>query len=162
MVTAGTTIPHARSASIWQAVVRTDADIATAVLRVVLGAVMLPHGLQKTIGWFGGYGFSGTMGWFAQIGVPAPVALLAILAESVGAVLLVAGALGRVAGLGIAAVMAGAIVTVHAPNGFFMNWFGNLAGEGYEYHLLALAMGLSIAIRGSGALSVDRALTGSR
>ena len=54
--------------------------------------------------------------------------------------------------------MAGAILT-HAPAGFFMNWFGKLpAGtEGFEYHLLVTALAAVVVIKGSGALSLDRA-----
>jgi len=48
---------------------------------------------------------------------------------------------------------------VHLPDGFFMNWTGTQQGEGFEYHLLAIAIGLAVFIKGSGAMSVDRALT---
>jgi putative oxidoreductase len=127
------------------------------LIRVVLGAVILPHGLQKTFGLFGGYGWEGTMGFFTgQMGIPAALAVLAILAESIGAVALMAGFLGRVAALGIIGVMVGAVTTVHANVGFFMNWNGTQAGEGFEYHLLAVAMGVLIVWKGSGAYSVDR------
>lgn len=137
----------------------TDASATQALLRVSLGLVMFPHGAQKLLGWWGGYGFSGTMGFLTgQAGLPWTLALLVILAESVGALALVAGLLGRVAALGIAAVMAGAIATVHLSHGFFMNWNGNQAGEGFEYHLLALALSLAVMIRGSGAWSLDRLL----
>jgi putative oxidoreductase len=59
---------------------------------------------------------------------------------------------------GIALVMLGAIFMVHLPNGFFMNWFGNQKGEGFEYHLLAIGLALVIMINGSGRYSVDRLL----
>jgi putative oxidoreductase len=62
---------------------------------------------------------------------------------------------------GVAAVMAGAVATVHLANGFFMNWSGTQAGEGFEYHILALALALVVVISGSGAASVDRALVAS-
>jgi putative oxidoreductase len=129
------------------------------LIRVVLGAVILPHGLQKTFGLFGGYGWEGTMGFFTgQMGIPAVLAALAIIAESLGAVALMAGFLGRVAALGIIGVMIGAVTTVHANVGFFMNWNGTQAGEGFEYHLLAVAMGALIVWKGSGAYSVDRVI----
>jgi putative oxidoreductase len=48
---------------------------------------------------------------------------------------------------------------VHLQNGFFMNWFGNQKGEGYDYHLLAIAIAAALLLRGAGAFSVDRALT---
>ena len=81
--------------------------------------------------------------------------LIAVSAVIIGAVVGTAG-LGRAAALGIAAVMIGAVVTAHAANGFFMNWSGTQAGEGFEFHILALAMAVAVMIRGSGALSIDR------
>jgi putative oxidoreductase len=141
----------------------TDPDLAPTILRVVLGLVILPHGAQKLLGWFGGHGFEGTMAFLTgAAGLPWIVALLVILAESLGALALALGLLGRVAALGIGAVMTGAILTVHLPNGFFMNWTGQQAGEGFEYHLLALGMVLVLLIKGSGALSLDRLLARRR
>jgi putative oxidoreductase len=97
------------------------------------------------------------------LGIPSPLAALAIVTEFVAPVALLAGAGGRFAALALAGFMAGALST-HAGNGFFMNWFGTLpAGtEGYEYHLLVIAMSLAVMIQGSGAWSVDRALVGAR
>ncbi len=66
------------------------------------------------------------------------------------------GAGTRLAAAGIGAVMLGAIATVHAEHGFFMNWFGNQKGEGFEYHLLALAMAFALIVRGGGKASIDR------
>ena len=57
--------------------------------------------------------------------------------------------------------MVGAIFVVHLQNGFFMNWMGNQKGEGYEYHLLALAIAAALMLRGAGPFSVDRSLTGN-
>jgi putative oxidoreductase len=139
---------------------QTDDAWSSLVLRVTLGLVMFPHGAQKVFGWFGGFGFSGTMGFFtSQLHIPAVLAFLVIMAESVGAVMLIIGLVTRFAALGIACVMVGAIWLVHLPNGFFMNWFGKQAGEGFEYHLLALAMSVALMIAGSGKWSVDRAIT---
>jgi putative oxidoreductase len=140
-----------------QRLVKTDGERTQAFLRVVLGVVMLPHGLQKLFGWFGGYGFENTMGYLTEgMGLPWVLALLVILAESLGALALIAGAGGRLAALGIAAVMVGAVLTSHLSYGFFMNWGGGQAGEGFEYHLLALALAGGVVVRGSGAWSVDR------
>jgi len=133
------------------------------VARVVLAAVMFPHGAQKVLGWFGGYGWSGTMGFLTgTIGLPSALAALVMLIEFVAPLLLLVGLGTRLASLGIAAVMVGAVTTVHLANGFFMNWSGSQAGEGYEYHLLALALTAVLAIQGGGRLSVDRALAGVR
>lgn len=129
--------------------------------RLALGAIMLPHGFQHALGLFGGYGFRGTLGWMTEtLGFPAPLAALAIATELLAPFALIAGVGGRLASLGIIGIMTGAITT-HAPNGFFMNWFGALpAGtEGFEYHLLAIGLGAVIVLNGSGALSVDRWLT---
>lgn len=137
-----------------KALLSTTNDKTLTFLRIVLGLVMFPHGAQKMLGWFGGGGFEATMAGMSK-GFPAPVVFLVIVAEFIGAIALVFGLLGRVSAFGIAAVMAGAIFAVHLPNGFFMNWMGNQAGEGFEFHLLALGLALPIVLRGSGAWSVD-------
>jgi putative oxidoreductase len=139
--------------------IQTNNQAAPAILRLVLGVVFFTHGAQKMLGWWGGYGFSGTMGMFTHaMGIPAVFAFLAIAAEFFGGLGLIVGLLGRVAAFGIACNMVVAIVKVHAANGLFMNWAGNQKGEGFEYHLLVLAMTVAIMIVGSGAFSIDLAL----
>jgi putative oxidoreductase len=134
----------------------TDDSTATAILRLVLGVVFFAHGAQKMLGWFGGFGFSGTVGFFTgMVHIPAPLAFLAIAAEFFGGLGLVLGFLTRIAALGIAVNMLVAIALVHSANGFFMNWTGAQKGEGFEYHLLVLAMAAFLMIRGAGAFSVD-------
>jgi putative oxidoreductase len=141
----------------------TDDSTATTILRLVLGLVFFAHGAQKMLGWFGGYGFSGTMGFFTgTMHIPAPFAFLAIAAEFFGGLGLIIGFLTRIAAFGIAVNMLVAIATVHSGFGFFMNWSGTQKGEGYEYHLLVLAMTAFLTIRGAGALSVDRAITAAK
>jgi putative oxidoreductase len=138
----------------------TSNDFTYTIVRLVLGVVFFAHGAQKMLGWFGGYGFHGTMGFFTQMmHVPAPLAFLAICAEFFGGLGLLVGLLSRVAAFGISINMLVAIFTVHIHNGFFANWSGQQKGEGYEYHLLALALLLVVMIKGAGALSVDRALS---
>jgi putative oxidoreductase len=140
----------------------TPSDLTLTLLRLVLGVVFFAHGSQKMLGWFGGYGFSGTMGFFTQkMGIPAPFAFLAICAEFFGGLGLILGLLSRIAAFGIVCNMIVAVLTVHLHNGFFMNWTGQQKGEGFEYHLLAIAMGLTIMIKGAGAASIDRALSRS-
>lgn len=142
----------------WRLLFVTKNDLAPLAARLVLGAVMFPHGAQHALGWFGGYGFAGTHRWMTEtLGFPAPLAALAIVVELIAPVALLLGAGGRIAAAGIAGLMVGAAST-HVQNGFFMNWFGRLpaGGEGFEYHLLALALALVVLIDGSGALSVDR------
>ncbi len=140
--------------------ISTDNDTAIAIVRIVLGAVFLAHGAQKMLGWFGGDGLSATMGFFTKVmHVPAPLALLAICAEFFGGLGLIVGLLARVAALGIAVNMLVAIVTVHYQFGLFVNWFGKQKGEGFEYHLLAIAMAVLVVMRGAGAFSLDRWLS---
>src|SRR6266481_7132404 len=137
----------------------TDDNTATVILRLMLGIVFFAHGAQKLLGWFGGYGFSATMGLFTgMLHIPAALAFLAIAAEFFGGLGLILGFLTRVAAFGIAVNMLVAIATVHGPFGFFMNWSGTQKGEGFEYHLLVLAMTAFLMIRGAGAFSVDRAI----
>lgn len=135
----------------------TQNDMAGVIMRLTLGCVMLPHGLQKVFGLFGGAGLQATMNTFtAKMGLPAPVAVLVILAESAGALGLIVGFCTRLCALGIAMVMGGAIFFVHAQHGFFMNWFGRQSGEGFEYHLLAIGLALALVIHGGGKWSFDQ------
>jgi putative oxidoreductase len=137
----------------------TDKAAATTILRLVLGIVFFAHGAQKMLGWFGGYGFHATMGFMtAGMHIPAAFAFLAIAAEFFGGLGLILGLLTRVAAFGIAVNMLVAIVTVHAKFGLFANWTGTQKGEGYEFHLLVLAIAAYLMIRGAGAVSIDRKL----
>ena len=140
---------------------QTEEDTVSLVLRLFLGVVFFPHGMQKLFGWFGGYGFSGTMGFFTgTLGIPAVFAVLAILAEGLGSLGLLTGFLTRIAALGITITMTVAMLMVHLKNGFFMNWTGKQSGEGFEFHLLAIAIGIALIIRGGGKWSVDRLIAG--
>ena len=137
--------------------IQTDDSWTGLILRLTLGLVMFPHGAQKLLGWYGGFGFSGTMGFFTEtMHLPWLIALLVIIGESFGSVALLLGLLTRFTAASLAVIMVGAIVTTHMPNGFFMNWFGKQAGEGYEYHLLVIGIGLALLITGAGKWSVDR------
>jgi putative oxidoreductase len=140
--------------------IATDNDRATTILRLVLGLIFFAHGAQKMLGWFGGYGFSGTMGFFTgMMHIPAPFAFLAIAAEFFGSIGLIFGFLTRIAGFGILSNMLVAIAIIHHHFGFFMNWTGLQKGEGYEYHLLVIALAVYLMIRGAGAVSFDRLLS---
>lgn len=139
----------------------TSNDWTLTLLRLVMGAIFFAHGAQKTLGWFGGYGFRGTMGFFTgMMHIPAPFAFLAICAEFLGGIGLTVGALGRVAAFGIACNMIVAVSMIHSKFGLFMNWTGQQKGEGFEYHLLAIAIAVVLMARGSGAASVDLTLSG--
>jgi len=138
----------------------TDNDPATSILRLVLGVIFFAHGAQKLLGWFGGYGFTGTMSFFTGImHIPALFAFLAIAAEFFGGLGLIFGFLTRIAAFGIFSNMVVAVAMVHRHFGFFVNWTGAQKGEGYEYHLLVLAITAFLMIRGAGAASVDRMLS---
>jgi len=141
-------------------ILRTDNDVATATVRLALGVVFFAHGAQKLLGWFGGYGFTGTMGFFTGVlHIPSIFAFLAIAAEFFGGLGLIFGFLTRIAAIGVLSNMIVAIALVHSQFGFFMNWTGTQKGEGYEYHLVILAVTVLLIIRGAGAVSLDRLLS---
>jgi putative oxidoreductase len=138
-----------------------DGSWTQLLLRLSLALVIFPHGAQKLLGWFGGYGFTGTMGFFTeQMGLSTVLAFTVIMVESIGALAIALGLATRLAAAGIIAVMVGAIVTVHLPHGFFMNWFGNQAGEGFEFHLLTIAIAGAVVLRGAGKWALESALAG--
>jgi putative oxidoreductase len=125
------------------------------ILRVLLALVVFPHGAQKLFGWFGGYGFSGTMDFFTgTVGLPWIIGFFVIILETFGALALLAGVATRLVAICYIFLAIG-IATIHFQNGFFMNWFGNQAGEGYEYFILWIGMAASLAVSGGGKYSVD-------
>jgi putative oxidoreductase len=135
---------------------KTNDALSPLILRLALAAVFFPHGAQKVLGWFGGHGFANTMKFFTEAShIPAPFAFLAILAEFGGSIALFFGFLTRLSALGIGCVMAVAIYKVHAANGFFMNWTGQQSGEGFEYHILVIAIALVLLCQGGGKLALD-------
>jgi putative oxidoreductase len=135
----------------------TNPDWIDTLIRITLGVVFFAHGAQKLLGWFGGAGLKQTMRAMHQLlGLPVPLAFLSIATEFFGGYGLMVGLLSRVAALGIAVTMVGAILMVHGRYGLFLNWFGDRKGDGFEYHLLAIALAVVIIVRGSGALSLDR------
>jgi len=139
--------------------VATSASYGGTVARLTLGLVMLPHGAAHALGWFGGAGWSATMDTFTnKLHIPGPLAAIAILWELIGSLALIVGAFSRLAALGILALMVGAIALVHLPNGFFMNWFGQKTGEGFEYHILAIGLALVVIVVGGGRGSIDYSL----
>jgi len=143
------------------ALAKTDGSVTQALLRVTLALVLLPHGAQHLLGWFGGYGFSASVDFMnSGLGIPVPLAAAGILLEFFGPLALIAGVASRLIGASLGVFMAVAAAT-HLSNGFFMNWFGTMpAGtEGFEYHLLAIALAAAITIRGAGAFSIDQRLT---
>lgn len=148
----------------WKRLLQTSDNATDLILRLALATVFFPHGAQKVLGWFGGYGFSGTLGFFGKMGIPTVFALLAIAAEFLGSLGLFVGLLARVAAFGIFCNMAVAVAMVHSKMGFFMNWFGQMpaGNEGLEFHVLALALAFAVMVRGAGPISFDRILSGKR
>ncbi len=137
----------------------TPNDLTLTLARIILAMIFFAHGSQKMFGFFGGRGASGTIDIFQQtMGIPAPLTILAMTAEVFGSIGLFLGLLSRIAALGVLVVMVVAPFANHLYPNFFMNWQGHQMGEGYEYHLLAIALIVTILVRGAGALSVDRAI----
>ena len=134
----------------------TDQNSSALIIRLVLGIVLFAHGAKSLLGWFGGAGFESTMYYLTNImQLPVVIGLSVILLQFFGAILLLLGVLVRPLALAVAGMFAGMILTVHFDHGFFMNWFGNKSGEGYEYHILVLALCAALLIQGAGRISVD-------
>lgn len=130
------------------------------IARLALGLTIFPHGAQKLLGWFGGYGYTGTMGFFTgQVHLPYIVGLLFILIEFFGSLFLIFGFLTRLSAIGFIGIYIGAIFMVHAANGFFMNWNVEAGkGEGWEFFIMLFGLALIALIWGGGKASVDAAL----
>lgn len=142
----------------WKTLLQTSDSAAALVLRLALGIVIFPHGAQKLLGWFGGRGFFGTIEGFSQMGLPSVLTFLVIMGEFFGSLGLIVGFLTRVAAAGVGLIMLGAMLLVHWQHGFFMNWLGQKAGEGFEFHILAVGLAIGLIILGGGKGSVDRAM----
>ena len=143
----------------FEKILKTDRDISAFILRLTLGIIFFPHGAQKALGWFGGYGLSATLAHFTdKMHIPLIFALLAVTAEFLGAIALILGFFTRVAAFGITIVMLVAVYMVHAQNGFFMNWSGMQKGEGFEFHLLAIGIAIALMIKGAGSFSIDKGI----
>ncbi len=145
-------------------IIGTNAKNWTALIaRLALGITIFPHGAQKLLGVFGGYGFTGTMGFLtSQAGLPYILALLVILIEFFGSLFLIIGFFTRVAAFGFIALFLGVVFTVHIKNGFFMNWTGAQKGEGFEYFILLFGLAISLLLAGGGKASIDAGLTKNR
>lgn len=126
------------------------------VLRLTAGLIIFPHGAQHLTGWFGGFGFKGFMNYLTEtVHLPWIVALLVIIIEFFGALFLIAGLGSRIWAFAMIVLMLGIVFSTHVQHGFFMNWLGNLQGEGYEYHLLVIGLCIAVILNGSGRYSLD-------
>jgi putative oxidoreductase len=134
---------------------------AALFIRLAIGIVLFPHGAQKLLGWFGGYGYTGTMGFLTgQAHLPWIFAFLVIIIEFFGAIFLFFGFLTRLAAFAVFVNFLGILFTSHINNGFFMNWaVSPNKPEGFEYHILVLGITIGLMISGGGAASIDGALS---
>ena len=130
-------------------------DYTGLIIRLTIGIVMFPHGARAMLGWFGGFGFIDTMAGLQQMGLPWLIALMVILIEFFGPILLIIGFASRLCAIAMVGLFIGIILKEHLPFGFFMNWFGDKDGEGFEYHLLMIGLCLALLPQGSGKYAVD-------
>ena len=138
---------------------RTSGRFVPLILRLTLALVFFPHGAQKVLGWFGGYGFEGTLGFMTgTMHLPYIIALLPILTEFLGPIAMAFGFFTRIAAFAMGFNMLVAICMVHIGNGFFMNWSGKQVGEGFEYHILVIGIALALIVAGAGKSSVDQVI----
>lgn len=144
-----------------KSLLNTDSNNWSALIaRLALTIVVLPHGAQKLLGLFGGYGFQGTMGFLTtQAGLPSAVAVFVILIESIAPLFLLFGLFTRFAALGVFGLFLGVMLKVHLANGFFMNWYGAQKGEGIEFFILILGLAAALIVSGGGKWSLDAALS---
>ncbi|MDT5158942.1 MAG: putative oxidoreductase [Acidobacteriota bacterium] len=131
---------------------RSAVDWALLVARVIVGLVFVAHGAQKLFGAFGGPGLS------AVVQMMGPLGYLVSVGEFFGGLGLIFGFLSRFSAASLVLIMLGAVFMVHGRFGFFMNWAGKQAGEGFEYHLLAIGTLLPILIAGAGRFAIGRYL----
>ena len=132
-------------------------DITLLITRFIVAFVVLAHGVQKLFGWYGGFGFDNTITFFTQfIGLPYLFALLIILGETAGMLALAFGLFTRFFSATVIVIMLGAIFSLHASNGFYMNWMGTQSGEGYEFHIALIALSLVTLVNGGGSFSLDK------
>jgi putative oxidoreductase len=129
------------------------------LLRSVLGIVMFAHGAQKMLGIWGGHGVQETLdSWEKWFNLHPVVTFLVILSEFVGGIFLILGFMTRLCAIATLTVMTGAVYLAKHYNHFYMNWYAEPRGEGFEYHLLVASIAISLTAVGGGKFSVDRAI----
>lgn len=139
-------------------ILQTETDYVFTVIRVVAGIIIFPYGMQKLLGWFddfgGGVGITASLKSFKEKKIPIVLAWMVIIGQSIGSVMLIIGFMGRFAAICNFIIFTGALFN-HLPDGWTMNWSGKKRGEGIEYFILLLTLLLIIALKGSGAYSID-------
>ncbi len=145
----------------FQSLIKTEMDQGPLILRIVLGTVIFAHGAQKLFGIWGGHGVQWTLeAWQQWWGVPHFLTFMVIITESFGAILLILGLGTRLWAFLIGIIMIVAIYLLHWQAGFYMNWYAQPGtGEGFEFHLLVLAVVLVLVIKGGGRWSLDGILS---
>ncbi|MDD4932912.1 MAG: DoxX family protein [Methylacidiphilaceae bacterium] len=139
----------------------TSRSLGPCVLRLGLAIVFFPHGAQNVLGWFGGGGLAGSTAFLHHsLHIPMLLAQAAVWSELLAPIALLLGLFTRLAAFALGTTMAVAALMAHLPHGFFMNWFGTQSGEGFEFHILAVAGCLCLLFTGGGAFSVDRRVSG--
>lgn len=132
-------------------------NLSLFLLRLTLTVVIFPHGAQLLLGWYGGFGFEATMNYFTEVAnLPYIIGYLVIMIQFFGSLMLLLGVAVRINAFAMFVIFIGMIITSHLEYGFFMNWFGNQKGEGYEYHLLVLGITLPLILKGSGKYAVEK------
>ncbi|MBV6863046.1 DoxX family protein [Xanthomonas euvesicatoria] len=124
---------------------------ALLMLRIAGGGFLLPHGLGKLLGWFGGPGLTGFAAELQQFGFPsaAPLPLLLALMQTLSGLAVLLGMWTR-ASAALAALFIAITVLVAVPSGWF--WMHG----GMEYPLMWMVVLLSLAAAGGGDWSLDR------
>jgi len=135
---------------------QTDDNYGSIFLRVSFAIMIIAHGAGKLFGVFGGFGFEKTMQIFTEhFHIPWILGLAAFLIEFFSGLAILVGYQTRINAFLLASVMSVAGY-FHLEYGFYMNWFGKKAGEGFEFHILAIGMMLALAMLGGGKYSLDR------
>jgi putative oxidoreductase len=138
-----------------QQLTTTQSATSPFILRLIFAIVLWPHGAQLLLGLFGGPGYANSMAMFGMFGLPSIVSFLVIFLQFFGSLFILLGLFTRLATAATIILFIGMIVKAHLSFGFFMDWTGTLQGEGFEYHILAIGILVSLTITGAGKYSID-------
>ena len=129
-------------------------DYGLTILRVIVGITYVMHSYVSLFR----FTPAGTAAFLASVGLPAPalMAWILILVHGLGGILLILGLWTRWAAAANAVILAGALVTVHLPQGFFLKVMKTGFVGGFEFVLLLFAASLALVLTGGGALSVKK------
>lgn len=127
-------------------------DLAQAALRFALGGILIPHGMQKLFGAFGGMGLEKNAALFDKIGYTPGMfwGTLVGCTELIAGVLLVLGLFTRPAAFAAVIFMINGVYFTSKTGGFF--W----TSRGSEFAILILVVAFFVLIRGAGPWSLDQ------